>query len=120
MGNVISAAPNVQTALEIEVEGLSKAFGEHQVLSGVDLRVRRGDIVAIVGGSGCGKTVLLNHILGQLTPDEGHVRVAPYGRPEGLVVRIPEESLRVMCSIHLSVAGLKKFLQLPRRGFARF
>ena len=52
MGNVISAAPNVQTALEIEVEGLSKAFGEHQVLSGVDLRVRRGDIVAIVGGSG--------------------------------------------------------------------
>jgi len=64
--------------LEIEIEGLKKAFDEHQVLMGIDLRVCRGEMVAIVGGSGCGKTVLLNHILGQLMPDCGRVRVADH------------------------------------------
>lgn len=68
-------------AIEIQVKGLYKAFGEHRVLGGIDLEIRRGDIVAIVGGSGCGKTVLLDHILGQLIPDAGRVRVADYTRP---------------------------------------
>jgi len=61
---------------EIRIEGLHKAFGAHKVLCGVDLDVRPGEMVAFVGGSGCGKTVLLNHILGQLEPDAGTVRVA--------------------------------------------
>ncbi|MAY66716.1 MAG: ABC transporter [Rhodospirillaceae bacterium] len=63
---------------EIRVEGLSKAFGAHQVLSGIDLSIERGEIIAIVGGSGSGKTVLLNHILGRLDPDEGRVLVADH------------------------------------------
>ena len=46
------------------------------VLNGIDLDIHRGEIVAIVGGSGCGKTVLLKHILGQLKPDSGEVLVA--------------------------------------------
>jgi phospholipid/cholesterol/gamma-HCH transport system ATP-binding protein len=62
--------------VEIRIEGLHKAFDEHRVLNGVDLEIRSGEIVAIVGGSGCGKTVLLNHILGQLQPDRGRVWVA--------------------------------------------
>lgn len=64
--------------VEIQVEGLCKAFGDHRVLSGVDVTVRRGDMLAIVGGSGCGKTVLLNHILGRLEPDQGRIRVADH------------------------------------------
>ena len=63
---------------EIRIQGLHKAFGAHKVLCGVDLDVRRGEMVAFVGGSGCGKTVLLNHILGQLEPDAGRVRVADH------------------------------------------
>ena len=67
-----------EAPVEISVEGLGKAFGAHQVLSGIDLSVRRGEMIAIVGGSGCGKTVLLNHILGRLEPDIGQVRVADH------------------------------------------
>ena len=63
---------------EIRVAGLHKAFGAHKVLRGVDLDIRRGEMVAFVGGSGCGKTVLLNHILSQLEPDAGTVRVADH------------------------------------------
>jgi phospholipid/cholesterol/gamma-HCH transport system ATP-binding protein len=65
---------------EIRIDGLHKAFGEHKVLCGVDLDVKRGDMVAFVGGSGCGKTVLLNHILSQLQPDRGTVRVADHDK----------------------------------------
>jgi phospholipid/cholesterol/gamma-HCH transport system ATP-binding protein len=67
--------------VEIRVEGLHKSFDGHAVLKGVDLAVGRGEMVAIVGGSGCGKTVLLNHILGLLAPDAGRVLVADHGRP---------------------------------------
>jgi len=70
----------MDTGIEIQIEGLSKAFGEHRVLRGIGLEVKHGELVAFVGGSGCGKTVLLNHILGQLEPDEGEVRVADHER----------------------------------------
>jgi phospholipid/cholesterol/gamma-HCH transport system ATP-binding protein len=66
---------------EILVEGLHKAFKTNQVLKGVDLEIRRGELVAFVGGSGCGKTVLLQHIIGHLMPDQGRVLVADHEAP---------------------------------------
>lgn len=66
--------------VEIQIEGLAKAFDEHQVLEGIDLEIRAGEIVAIVGGSGCGKTVLLTHILGQLKPDRGRIAIADHSQ----------------------------------------
>ena len=66
--------------IEIRVRELHRAFGEHRVLQGVDLKIYAGDILAVVGGSGCGKTVLLNHILGQLEPDVGHIELADHDR----------------------------------------
>lgn len=74
--------------IEIQVEGLCKAFDDHRVLRGIDLEIRRGDLVAIVGSSGCGKTVLLNHVLGRLTPDAGRVRVADHARPGAPLIDI--------------------------------
>ncbi|MHC4127211.1 MAG: ABC transporter ATP-binding protein [Planctomycetota bacterium] len=62
--------------VEIRVEDLYKQLGGQRVLSGVTLEIRQGEIVALVGGSGCGKTVLLNHMIGQLAPDQGRVLVA--------------------------------------------
>ncbi|CTQ33066.1 ABC transporter ATP-binding protein [Jannaschia rubra] len=59
----------------IKVRGLVKAFGDHVVHDGVDLDVRRGEIIGIVGGSGTGKSVLLHQIVGLLKPDAGRIEV---------------------------------------------
>ncbi len=59
----------------ITIRGLSKAFGSRTILAGVDLEVRKGETLVILGRSGCGKSVLLRHVLGLLQPDAGEVRV---------------------------------------------
>lgn len=66
---------------EIVVASLRVAFGDHEVLRGIDLVVRRGEFVAIVGPSGCGKSVLVEAITGRLAPDAGQVLVADHERP---------------------------------------
>jgi phospholipid/cholesterol/gamma-HCH transport system ATP-binding protein len=63
---------------EIRVENLHKSFGRNYVLRGVNLEIRRGEMVAIVGASGSGKTVLLKHMIGHLQPDRGRVLVADH------------------------------------------
>ena len=57
----------------IEAKGISKSFGETQILKPFDLRILRGDRVGFVGPNGAGKTTLLNMLTGQLAPDTGHV-----------------------------------------------
>lgn len=59
----------------IEVRSLWKAFGDNQVLKGVDLAVEPGTTFVVLGASGSGKTVLLKHVIGLLTPDQGSVMV---------------------------------------------
>ncbi|MEF2155286.1 ABC transporter ATP-binding protein [Luteimonas sp. FXH3W] len=59
----------------IRVRGLVNQFGEHRVHDGLDLDIRRGEIVGIVGGSGTGKSVLMRSILGLRTFDEGQIEV---------------------------------------------
>jgi phospholipid/cholesterol/gamma-HCH transport system ATP-binding protein len=57
----------------IEIAGLHKSFGEHQVLTGIHLAVPSGSTCVILGGSGSGKTVLMKHMIGLLKPDTGQV-----------------------------------------------
>lgn len=59
----------------IDVRGLYKSFGTHQVLAGIDLAVEEGSTCVILGGSGSGKTVLMKHMIGLLKPDRGQVLV---------------------------------------------
>ena len=59
----------------IEVRSLWKAFGDNQVLRGVDLDVEAGTTYVVLGASGSGKTVLLKHVIGLLKPDRGSVSV---------------------------------------------
>jgi phospholipid/cholesterol/gamma-HCH transport system ATP-binding protein len=59
----------------IALEGVVNAFGRHVVHDQLDLVVRRGEILGLVGGSGSGKSVLLRTIVGLRAPQAGHVRV---------------------------------------------
>jgi phospholipid/cholesterol/gamma-HCH transport system ATP-binding protein len=59
----------------IEVHDLKKSFGALAVLQGVTFSVEKGEALTIIGASGGGKSVLLKHVIGLLTPDAGEVRV---------------------------------------------
>jgi len=67
-------APRRDSGREVlTVNGVRKAFGEHEVLHGVDLTVVRGDRLAIMGPNGIGKSTLLKIVMGRLDPDAGEV-----------------------------------------------
>ena len=57
----------------LEIRGIKKSFGDQVVLRGVDLDIRRGEVLVLLGGSGGGKSVLMKHMVGLLQPDEGTV-----------------------------------------------
>jgi len=57
----------------IVVKQLEKKFGAKKVLNGLDLTITDGESLVIIGRSGCGKSVLLKHIIGLLKPDSGHI-----------------------------------------------
>jgi len=59
----------------VEISDLHFAYGKRQVLKGINLKIPRGKVVAILGVSGCGKSTLLRNIGGQLRPARGSVKV---------------------------------------------
>jgi phospholipid/cholesterol/gamma-HCH transport system ATP-binding protein len=59
----------------IEIKDIYKSFGDNPVLQGVDLTIQKGETMVIIGRSGCGKSVLLKHIIGLLKPDRGNILV---------------------------------------------
>jgi phospholipid/cholesterol/gamma-HCH transport system ATP-binding protein len=70
----VSAVP-ADAGLAIRVRGLRNAFGEQVVHEGLDLDVRRGECLGVVGGSGTGKSVLMRAILGLRPPQAGRIEV---------------------------------------------
>ncbi len=60
----------------VDVDSVTFSYGRRAVLKGVTMRVQRGKLIAIMGGSGCGKTTLLRLISGQLRPSGGTIRIA--------------------------------------------
>lgn len=69
------AASGTSGDIAIRVRGLTTAFGSHVVHENLDLDVRRGEVLGIIGGSGTGKSVLLRAITGLKTPSAGTVEV---------------------------------------------
>lgn len=57
----------------IDVRGLAKRIGRQEILSGIDLTVAKGETLVIIGRSGAGKSVLLKHLIGLMTPDAGEI-----------------------------------------------
>src|SRR5688572_29592746 len=72
----------------VEFHDVFKAYGSKQVLRGADLKVFRGEVLVILGGSGTGKSVTLRHMLGLEEPDSGRILVE-----EEDITDLPEEEL---------------------------
>ena len=77
----------------VSIAGVSKRFGAIAAVDGADLDIRRGELFALLGGSGCGKTTLLRMIAGFETPDTGRILidgqdmtgVPPHRRPVNMM-----------------------------------
>jgi phospholipid/cholesterol/gamma-HCH transport system ATP-binding protein len=88
----------------VEISGLKFAYGAREILKGIDLKIPRGKIVAILGTSGSGKTTLLRLVSGQLKPAGGQVKV------EGQVVHELDDDalyrMRRKMGMQFQVSGL--------------
>src|SRR3989338_6999192 len=80
----------------IEVVDLYKSFKNYEVLRGVNLKVEEGQILALIGGSGKGKSVLLKHIIGLIKPDRGKVLIDNQDISGGMKKRVALASCLVM------------------------
>jgi ABC-2 type transport system ATP-binding protein len=67
------AAPDPATSAGLVADGLIKRFGPHLVVDGVDVTLQPGEVLALTGRNGTGKTTLLRMLAGLLDPDEGSV-----------------------------------------------
>ena len=79
--------PNVKidpNDIAIRLKGLKKSFGPQNVLCDVNLDIRRGETMVIIGKSGGGKSVILKHMIGLLQPDGGEVTV------DGVTISTPK------------------------------
>ena len=72
----------------VEIDGLVAHYGSRKVLDGIEMRVKRGEIMVIMGGSGSGKSTLLRHMLGLQRPSAGRVRL--FGKD---LARLPTKAL---------------------------
>src|SRR6266498_5372283 len=70
-----ASATTAPQGVRVTVRGLRKTFDGQPVLKGLNFEVERGEIFVIMGPSGSGKSVLLKHIIGLETPDEGEILI---------------------------------------------
>ncbi|MDD3669557.1 MAG: ATP-binding cassette domain-containing protein, partial [Alphaproteobacteria bacterium] len=67
--------PKKPRPIQIQLQNVSKSFGDKKVLDGMSLDIRAGESLVIIGGSGTGKSVTLKCILGLLEPESGDIRI---------------------------------------------
>src|SRR5438045_816488 len=79
-----AATSTPQQGVRVTVRGLRRSFDGHPVLKGLNFEVQRGEVFVIMGPSGSGKSVLLKHIIGLETADEGEILI------EGESIQNPE------------------------------
>ena len=94
--DIVAEEERIETVMEqsdiaISVRGIRNSFGDQVVHDGLDLDVRKGEIMGVVGGSGTGKSVLMRAIIGLQTPDEGEIHV--FG--ESMIGRSDDEALAI-------------------------
>jgi len=101
----------------IEVRGLRSQFGTHVVHDALDLEVRRGEIQGVVGGSGSGKSVLMNTILGLKTPDGGEVSFE--GKPASKMGRTDRDRLEKRWGVLFQGGALFSSLTVAKTSWSR-
>lgn len=89
-------APPPLRGAEVTLSGLGKAYAGHTVLADLDLRIRPGEFVAVVGRSGCGKSTLLRLIAGLERADAGELRIRRGGAEAGDKQAKGEPEVRIM------------------------
>ncbi|MBM9501868.1 ABC transporter ATP-binding protein [Leptospira sp. 201903071] len=94
--------------LAIELKNIHKSFGSRKILSGLDLQVRKGETVVIVGPSGTGKSVTLKHITGLLEPDAGECYI--FGESISRVKTKTKEKLRARMGVLFQSGALINWL----------
>ncbi|MDO5644009.1 MAG: ABC transporter ATP-binding protein [Paracoccus sp. (in: a-proteobacteria)] len=112
----------------LELTGITKAFGNSAVLQGIDLHIRAGEFLSLVGMSGCGKSTLLRIIAGLEAPDSGEVRIGaqnvtgtdPSDRNLAMVFQsyalYPHMTVRQNIATPLRMRALPGFARLPLIG----
>lgn len=107
----------------IRVEGLKNVFGDQVVHDNLDLEVRRGEILGVVGGSGTGKSVLMRSIIGLQTPAAGDIHVfgeSTIGREETEAVEIRKRwGILFQGGALFSTLTVAENVQVPLREFYR-
>ncbi len=89
----------------ISIQNIQKWFGTNHVLHGVDLTIKEGETLVIIGRSGCGKSVLLKHIMGLLEPDEGDIKIDG----KSMFSMLPEEQDQFRLQIGMLFQGAALF-----------
>lgn len=88
----------------LSLSGIEKSFAGNHVLRGIDLDVRKGDAIALIGTSGCGKSLLFKCILGLVRPDAGSIAVN--GRDWSDLTRGERRDFERRCSVLFQYGGL--------------
>jgi sulfonate transport system ATP-binding protein len=113
-GPVEHATPLLRSAggqdargLPLTIRGLTKSFGDNQVLRGIDLHIAAGQFVAIVGRSGCGKSTLLRLIAGLDSPTAGTISFSEAARVQDVRIMFQEPRLlpwaRVLSNVEVGL-----------------
>lgn len=79
----------------VEFQDVHKAFDDHEVLKGIDLQIFKGQVTTIIGKSGIGKSVLLKHVIGLLSPDSGQILFD--GRPMHQFSKAERREIKKKC-----------------------
>src|SRR6516164_7613222 len=125
-GGAVKAEPwkDLSARPYVEVEGISKSFGDFKAVNDVSLKIYKGEIFCLLGASGCGKTTLLRMLGGFETPSSGRILidgedmtgVPPYERPVNMMFQ--SYALFPHMNVEQNVAfGLKQD-RLPKREIA--
>ena len=124
----MSEAVNERSGVLMSIRGVTKAFGSNVVLKGINMDVKKGEVIALIGGNGAGKSTLMKIIMGIYDLDEGEIfmdgQPVRLGKPSASLAQgiylVPQEPMlfpnmtvleNVLMGFHENEAELKKRLQ---------